>query len=357
MKYKQWNISKMNEQLAILRKLYRQTRNEDLLYDIDLLQSAKERNVKPFEYPGTFRDQLIEEAIAVKDNIPFLEDISIFGELDPLLRRDLIDYEDEYNISTKDLLYFIHDFYREIDPEMARIFFKIFKERRDNLKFTPDRGITFTTDKLNYSYIAVARQDVVADYINAIHEYAHAIADRLYYRNNYNSGYPFIELMPLFMQFLACDKMMEDFDNVSKDVTGYKANELDIFIQFARSIDMMSCYLGQLCFEPERLPRKKKEIITDMMTRLHTGKEEVLDLLDVSTLERLSYLIPYMTAIELYYLYKSDPERAIYTLKGIVTMPEQENYGIALADKEICLNEHSRKLTLDINRDLKTFRN
>lgn len=357
MKYTHWNTSKMVEQLAILRKLYRETRNEDILYDIDLLESAKGRPIKPFEFSGSFRDQFVEEVFAVKSNIPFLEDIAIFSELDSLLRRDLIDYEDEYKITAKDLLEFTHDFYKGIDPEIAKIFFRIFKERKNNLKFTQDRGITFTIDKLNYSYIGIARNDVVADYINAVHEYAHAISDRIFYRNNYNSGYPFIELMPLFMELLACDKMMEVFSNIGKDVTGYKADELDTMIQFARHIDAMACYMSMINFSKDHIPGKKKDIIGDMMSKLHTKREEVLTILDLSTLERLSYLIPYMTAVELYYLYKRDPERAIRILKYLVKMPSQENYNIALMDREIYLNEHARKLTLDINRDLKNFRN
>lgn len=356
MKYVSWNTSKINEQISVLKRLYRQTRSKDILFDIQMLEEARERSVQPFEVIGSFRDRLIEENIAIRNNIPFLEDVSTFSELDSILQRDLIDFEDTYRISVKDLFTFIHDFYRDLDPEIARIFFKIFKERRDNLKFIQGRGVTYTTDKLRYSYIAISKNDVVGDYINAVHEYAHAIADRIHYRYNYYSSYPFIELMPLLMEFLACDKMMKDFDNVSKDVTGYKASELDDLIQSARQIDMMARYMKILKYSPKNIPRKKREFIGDMMLKLGTGREEVLDVLDLTTLERLSYLIPYMTAIELYYLYKNNPELALRTLKEIITLPDQENYNIALMDREIYLNDHSKKLTLDINKDLERFK-
>lgn len=356
MKYVSWNKDKINEQLAILNRLYRHTLDEDILNDIELLQTAKSYELSPFQYDGTYRDQFMESVYAMEDNQPFLRDITMFSKLDAILQRKLIGLEDEYKISTKDLLEFIHDFYTKLDPELANIFLSIFRERRDNLKFTEDRGITFTVDKLSYSYIAISRNSVVADYVNAIHEYAHAIADRLYYRSNYNEGYPFIELMPLFMEFIACDKMMADFENVSRDVTGYKASELDNFIQYARSIDAMHKYLRRINYNEQLLPRHKREIIRDMMIKLRTGKEEVLTVLDVSALERISYLIPYMTAIELYYLYKLDPEKSLYTLKGLITMEEREDYYGELVSRDIFLNAHAKKLTLDINRDLKTFR-
>ena len=84
------------------------------------------------------------------------------------------------------------------------------------------------------------------------------------------------------------------------------------------------------------------------MLEIKMGK--VAQILETSILEQFSYTIPYLTAIELYYIWKEDNVLALSLLKKLQTMPDSNNYYEELQKLGINLNEHGKEYILNITK-------
>ena len=72
--------------------------------------------------------------------------------------------------------------------------------------------------------------------------------------------------------------------------------------------------------------------------------EEASDILtEQSIKEEIVYIIPYLTAIELYYMYQESPKDALETLRAIVVAEKKKYYNEYLKSLGINLNEHSEQ--------------
>lgn len=342
MKYSDWNKTQLLTQQQDIKDEYNATKNNDLLIDIDVLESILVKSYEPFITCTSYREKLQDDIDTFIKFEPFFEEVGeFFQQRKNIPIRDYLQL-DELNVSESELTSFVHDFFLSVDQELFRYFKSVFKERKNNLKFSDERSIHIYLPNYDYSYINVQKTNTMQDYLNIVHEYMHAIVDRIYYRPNDYSNYPFNELASTFIELLVIDM----FENMYEFNIGYTTSQNEANKIKANQSLYISTYSKYILLESEYLAsidtlKSKKETIKEIAKITGQKRRTVNDIMSTSLLEKYSYSIAYITALELFDLYKKDPELCLYKLKQIISMKESENYLIDLYDMDIVLNDNA----------------
>lgn len=348
MKYKNWNKILIRAQINKLEALYKETRNISLLEEIEGLKNLLNDNVQIFSIPRSFYNLLKEDINSICLYYDFLSDIEEFAKLGIFVHsRDIKPIDEFDNITPSLIMSFIHDFFNSLDKEFAGEFNKIFRERNYNTRFTKTRSFSCYIPTLKYSYLNIAKNNTIDDFLNSVHEYSHGIADRIYYRGDY-SFYPFIELLPMFMELIASDYLIEHYLDFEYNVGMALLAECKKILGYAKELSIESAYFANR----EDISSKSK-VIKQISASTGKTKKYVENMFKTPAIEKFTYTIPYMTIIELYYLYKLDPEYALYLIKIILKMEDVENYNVFLQDKGIILNQHAKEYTLKLVESVK----
>ena len=341
MHYKKWNKTKINEQLKELRALFDKEPSSELVYAIGSLEDLLKNDPKFYVPERSFTQQVAKEQNLVEEFSQFMQAISLFTAHNDISSVKLDDYC-ELNIPNKQLLSFVHDFFNSIDRDFARYFNRIYKERKNNLRLTKspiqghNRQYSYYIKPCNYAYINIPLSETVVDFANIVHEYAHTISDQMFYRMKYDK-YPFVELLPLLMQQIAYDKIDESFEGMEDEVAKADIMNLQDILLFSNQIKMQNDYISS------RVPfTERRQFISNFAQFSNNTRTKAEKIINCPLEEKLMYVIPYITMIELYDMYQEDPERALFLIKEIIMAKEQENYYKYLESLGINLNEHSK---------------
>lgn len=194
---------------------------------------------------------------------------------------------------------FLYELFSTVTPEWMGIFNKIFKERKSNLKISSAGNYSVYLSSLDYSYISINKIFLIDDLFSLVHEYTHAIVDHIFYRTEYNSIYPFVELPSLNMELVSATLMSEFFLDIDSDIVSYFKYSINAIIDFAKRIVRISKYLNQSGEFPQYFNRS---LIIDY-----------------------SYVIPYLFNLELFSLYNEDKEKWFYILMEIINIQPSGN--------------------------------
>ena len=340
MAYKRWDKNKIRQQVKYLKSRYKHTKDVRFLIDaqhLETLLTIPSNLFEVFSIPTTFKDGLLEDFKALELYYDFLDDIKEFSVNNADKFKDLKPFEVDHiaNLTPSLLFSFLKDFFYDFDKEFGEIYESIHKERQHNLMFSEDRSISYYVPALEYSYINITKNDTVDDFLNAVHEYTHAIIDRLYFRLS-EEEYPFTELVSIFMEMIAADYIKEAYLGMDEDINTSQLSGAKKITVYAENISIQHNY-----FLAKEETNTRKEFVQDITKMSGKTNSYIKRLLSKTAMEKLTYTIPYLTAIELYYLYKSDKERCVELIKYLIYVSYRENYNVDLVDNGIILNTHS----------------
>lgn len=351
MKYHNWNHELISSQLVTLNKLYEETKNEEILKDLRNLRNLRTEQIEIFPIEDDFRAQVKEDLASIRNYSSFLDDIRAFSKLDAgiTIPRQLV--VDELNIKEAVALGFAHDFFNHIDKEFGTIFNKLYRERKNNIRFTDIRSFNQYLPTLDYSYINIEKSNTIEEFTSTVHEYMHSIVDKIYYRYDYFSTYPFVEVPSIFMEMISLDELIDSFMNFDNDRVIAKAAGTKTILNYSKDIISLTNFYTDI----DMIKRRRRALI-DLAKYLNIKKKEARSLLSRTLNERFAYTIPFLTAVELYYIYQVDPEYAIYLLKKIIKMDYSDDYNESLKDIGIYLNEHTEEYISTLSKELKNMK-
>lgn len=339
MAFKAWSIDKMYDQLDYLRSLPDDKKTPQCLDDIinlENLLNIGNGEIPVFDFPATFREQLMEDMLAIEAYQDFLFDVKVFSENAPVFHGfDVGAVNVMKNITPNMIFKFLKEFFQQFDSEFGKTFYYVYRERFHNIKFSNNRPISYHLPSIPYSYLNLSREHTIEDFLNAVHEYTHAIVDHLCYHDS-SIDYPFGELVSVFMELVAADYLMEEYSKLDKDVNTLRLSSCKNLVIYAENISIEHDYFSA----PREIDDWKKAVqsIQDISGK---SKRYIRNLLQTTALEKLSYTVPYITAIELYYLYLQDKKTCIKVLKYLIYLEANGNYNEKLKECGILLNTHS----------------
>lgn len=346
----EWNTELIKKQIRMLKGDMLMKHMKHLPYlenqlDIGVLEALIYEDITPHELLDDFKSQLREDIFNLVNLGNFMMDIDKFSRLNRFIdKNNLSDlmYR-EYNL---DELHEIMNEVFKIDKTYLKIFNNIYKENKNNLKFTEERCYSIYIDQLKYSYINIELFNNIEDVFNITHEYAHSISDSIRY-HRHSDEYPFIEMLPAFIFFITKDELLKD-DSLSEDIGNVEATDFDIVNLYAKDLVKECLYLTDI----ESIKRRK-DIIKYISKKFNQKKTYIMELFKQSTLEKFTYVIPYLVALELYNEYKLDKESALYKLNKIITLDDNlDDYYKELKDLNIDLNNTTEEYIKDLNKRL-----
>ena len=346
----EWNIEFIKKQIRMLKGDMLMKHMKHMPYlenqlDIGVLEALIYEDITPHELLDDFKSQLREDIFNLVNLGNFMMDIDKFSRLNRFIdKNNLSDlmYR-EYNLDE------FHEIMNEvfkIDKTYLKIFNNIYKENKNNLKFTEERCYSIYIDQLKYSYINIELFNNIEDVFNITHEYAHSISDSIRY-HRHSDEYPFVELLPAFIFFITRDELLKN-KKLAEDVTNVEATEFCVHNTYARELVKECIYLTGI-----ESNQRRRDVIKYISKKYNKKKTDIMRLFEQSTLEKLVYVIPYLVALELYNEYKFDKESAIYKLNKIITLDDNlEDYYKELKDLNINLNNTSEEYIKDLNKRL-----
>lgn len=345
-KYNKWNQIQLLTYYNELIQRFIDSKNTDqvVLRDIASLDALIKGPTPAFISPESIQGKLYEDQMFLLKDQRFIKDIEKFKDLSHSLKNKKNLVIDERNISNSILLSVTHDFYNSLDSRLAKHFNKVFKDRKDNLKFTDEHSISVYLPSLETGYINLEKTDTLYDFINLIHEYAHFIQDRIKYRDS-RLNYPLNEMLPILMEMLALDYLEESFEDFEEDARTIKISTMKTNLKYASDLLKEYKYISNV-----DITKRSRDMIADIATVTNTSKRDSLDLLNTSAEEKLSYVIPTILDIELYYLFYFDKEKCVDLIYRLIET-ETNDYRKYIKDSGIVLNQHSKQYVKEIKRD------
>ena len=347
-KYNEWNRQQLLKYYNDAIQLWIDSNNTDevALRTIATLDKLIKGPTPPFISPESVQAKIYQDRMFLLKDQKFIKDIEEFHKLQHTLKSKRKLILDEKDISNSLLLSVTHDFYNSLDQDIAKHFNKLFKDRRENLKFTDKPSESYFLPSFGTGYINLQRDYTISDFVFLIHEYAHLIQDRIKYRDSF-LNYPFNEMLPILMEMLALDFIEESFEDFEEDAKTIKISRMKTNLKYASEILKEYQYIHAV-----DTTKRTRDMIADIATSTNLSKRDAYKLINMSAEQKLTYLIPTILDIELYYLFYFDRDRCIDLIYKLIDV-DNIDYRKYIKDSGIVLNQHSKQYIKEIKRDIK----
>lgn len=257
-----------------------------------------------------------------------------------------VDTDKISSINRNSILNMTNDFYRTIrDTRFTKPYRELrlksnklvkFKSKNKFSKNEFDEGITFQIYNTKEILMLIKTNKTIQDIITTIHEYAHGIAFLINQDHSTDLGkYPFVEVDSIFFEMLGTEHVGALL-NVPKQALNI---DIDRFYDYLLSALIINCKLNvHTMIIDGKL--NKKDIIKYLKDVEHLADDEINSVLYKPMAQYYHYVISYLTAIELYMLYRDMPEASLDALHEIVAIKDinssdyitllYDHYGITL---------------------------
>lgn len=337
-----WDINKINDQINGVKRLIKQEKHsiqekeymKMCLKDLELLRKSCYQDVScflvntpsipfyryvdknhflPYLNYKAYINLPLEVRKLIFDSRKYLFDFSEVEDLDV----------DSFYISNDDLVNMSDDFYKSLNNGKYYQFFREFTNKNNHLlRFIPDTCSSINADTLTtfypsyVPYFTIERTNTYTDFISINHEIAHGILSRYdHYKFTFTESDLLCELEGDFFDYLSAKYLKEN---------GYEQVVRKIELEKLNSIYFSFCDFILYHYAIESLKRNNnidhilvnQEILLDGFETF-LDKSNLIDSLQQSPKLNATYLISFLTSIELEEIYEYDPEYAFYLLEKI----------------------------------------
>ncbi len=256
---------------------------------------------------------------------------SRFGYYCPYIRQ-LAQYEDllemypnediskiEFNASQ--IIKVSDQFYKQFKGQISSLYGGIRKTFNDTVHFrkltsnVKEAGQTYSVYGTDISFFEIGYCGNLQDYVSSIHEFAHGIACKTKPERIWNTeNYCFIELESLFFELLGT----EYIGNVLKKQKDAFDISMQIFRDYVYSAQLLTIKLDMYSIH-DRLNLNDKRFTKKYLSNdVGLNKIGIKDVMNTYMRDNMHYIISYLTAIELYLIYKNNPDMALDLLFKVI---------------------------------------
>ena len=293
------------------------------------------------------------DATCMKENL-FIEDI-----IDEFISK--IDFmqnaNNDFNVifSKDDVLALTACFYNSLEPDFQNAFAKIYAKRNDCLRFISPvnthlfAGSTFHSPTADETFIASKYNKTFASITTLIHEYAHAISFQLNKDKSIEvQDQIFSEIESIFMELVALDFFEKNYSNLRLDINTSRLILYNTAIEDAIITHYKILFI-------KVLKEKGISINEGSLLRIinHLKNESGLPLSDILYTFNIpldticKYPIGTLIAIELYNIYKQNPQEAFNLYRNIICFNDLLNSEIYEKLKKMGINPPSHLETFE----------
>ncbi len=182
-------------------------------------------------------------------------------------------------------------------------------------------GQTYSIYKTDITFFEIGYNYTAQDYISAIHEFGHGISCSLNSEAMWDiEKYCLIEVDSLFFELLGIDYIGKNL-NLQKDSFNINIECLNDYLYSAQLICTKLDMYNALTYKELTSKRTVKKYLSGV----GCDKYGTTDILNTYIRDIMHYIISYLTAIELYLIYQSFPDKALDLLFKIIMQEERSN--------------------------------
>ena len=342
MKYT-WDLEKLRYRRKILEEIARQTDNYDIKANAaeqaeiytEMLRTSKKKSTSMDSLDDTYQDlnlnELIDEIIKsyTPHNLPFINVLlqSFFA---------LSDYDtsmpetDNICVTTnQELVNITRDFFKKKTPKYIAKEFDNILAQGDiiNINYSKSDsvypGYTLYDYFLNKKYIFIGRSNHLYDLCILPHEAFHYIfRDRNVGLVGMFDTYYLTEVEGMFANILFGEYFKE---NTSPNNEYFNDYSIGLFRNNINDLVTRNTILDSLKKNKKIRLSKLNKYLGYFEVLPFKNEEELLPYLTMPEEDIIKYALSYLVALDLYYMYKKDPEEAFYALSCITYIKQTNN--------------------------------
>lgn len=344
MKY-YWDNEDLKKDLKELEQMLKKEKNEEkkaqIRYYIDeLIQIINEEKVE--ETYASKKECLISDITFCNKYRRYFELFEKYKEIrDKILSKYKITYDqiEEYFLdidsiykfkkyTTDECFEIAKDFFGNLDNIMYKNFLKLYKNKYNIIKVEEEKydlehdGCCLFVEGLNKPYIWISDKEGIQKANNLIHELGHATSllnnpkRIIEAKDNFGT-----EIESLFCELVFVNDYLKDKNKVEQAIINLENliinyGEIDSLINQKKIVDTLN--QEKIKIDKEFYKKIKKE---HNLTKNKVNNAIMLDSMTYTT-----YLVSYMTALELLHIYKQDKKDALKILKSIINDYQKDTY-------------------------------
>lgn len=209
-------------------------------------------------------------------------------------------------------------FYQQFNGEFNLAYQMVQKGFEKRLRINKYRkvadGLTFSVYNTKLSFLEVQREQTIQDFLTINHEIAHSIVNYINKRSIWDvKKYPFIEVESLFFETLTNYQLLENEETSTEAL--YLA--FDIIKDYLTETNLI-CLKANMYNDyslKELIDKKKIKKYLKRKCKLENLKPKTI--LATKITDNFHYIISYFTAIEIFLIYRQDPQKALESLRAI----------------------------------------
>lgn len=247
-------------------------------------------------------------------------------------------------LSDEDIMQLTHDFYKTLPKEFYEQYLKDYVQRKDHIRFRSSNnghyylGFSWYFPSLGENFAEIIRTRTISDVFTSIHENGHFLWARYNPKVYIANGY-IHEVIPYTMELLASEYLANILGKDAPSCTGlYHKGKLKQARTWKEFYDILKAEedIGEIKSKQDLL--KAAELAGVKTSRLPS-------LLNLEANDNEHIIMGYIYAMELYTLYKKDPEYATKIMQKMM-MDDTVEFGDSikmLEDLGLHANEHSKE--------------
>ena len=319
---KAYNI-RINEKILKLLKEY----DHDLIVDIDILRldSYIKRLKNSFSEPEEI--SLVEKLESDYEYYPFYKPLYIYSKTFSNLGANSDTFKNDKKLSNIivpdiEIMEYADIFFKEQGDFFYSAFSEFKCEAKDHLKFIkPNRmsdGETLMLKSTGEAFVFSPNYSNISKFTILIHELEHVID---FFNNpDFFDCYSIRETAAIFMELIACDFISKKYNLENDSFTRKMWIHYIVKFQAELLSDKMKM-LGSLISSDPIFD----DNIFEFLDKKGFEKSYVDYLLESTISEDFSYQLPYLIAVELYFIYKRNKSSALNILIDIIMNADNNN--------------------------------
>lgn len=320
---KEWTLVDLLKFKLYCKKRLQNEKDSEMIERLKLAIESINNIIKPsyaFTLKNSYEDTLMNDEEFLQLHGVFAPYIRILANSDLPLNFD--NTPQKINFSKNMVLYYAKDFYLSLGGLFKKKGEEIFASKKIRLKFKKLRnnsevyGITNPILGTNRYLIELGYNNSLNDYISLIHEIGHVISYSINqeHQTDYRK-YAFIETDTIFWELIGSDFLAREL-GLEKDALQIN---IDVFNDYCYTAKLLTAKMDILNLFTEKELRNRKEAKNFLVNKGYK-KEDIKKIFSDGMEKYFCYVVSYLVAIELYFEYLKDKEKALKLLLEIIKL-------------------------------------
>jgi len=344
-KYK-WDLYRIRNNIEILQNLYNNETDAEKQIIISEFIEMYKNMISLISKNKSSNNELLNDCLSYDSMIDLIEeqinsyqinDINIIN----MILKSYLPFREVYNgdyilknptiISTnEDLVNVANDFFIKMTPNnISKKFIELIENNSNSINFSYTKrndnyaGITLFDSILNKKYIYISKTNKLIDLVTLPHEAFHYLFNdnNVYLVNDYNTYYT-TEIEGGFANILFGDYF---YNNSIENKNFFNQYFLEVYHSGISEIVIKNSFLDSIKNNKKIRMNKFNKTLDVFELIPFTDEIELVEYMDNPLEINLKYSLGYLVAIDLYYIYKKDPELAFYLLKNLKFIKQENN--------------------------------